>query len=121
MGGGSCFTRWFRNSSQAVMPSSCGMFVYSQETLRVTKRQMEGNQGNLRNLFIKSMVSQICDGSCMTLGRRKKSAKREMFYVGAPFEATMGQPGFPGVYIFGITGAAPPLFHWGGKLVIIIY
>ena len=87
--GGSCMSWWFKNSSQAAMPSSWGMFVYSEETLRATRRLPGGNLGNLCNLLIKSMVSRICDGNWVTLGRRKKSAKREMFSVGAPLEATI--------------------------------
>ena len=42
-----------------------------------------GNQGNLRNLFIKSMVSQIYDGSWITLDCRKKLAKQQWVYQGS--------------------------------------
>ena len=85
--GGSCLSRHFKNSSQAVIPSSCGILVYSEETSRVNRRQPGGSPGNLRNLLMKSVVSRIYDGSWETLGRRKKLAKREMFSAGAPFEA----------------------------------
>ena len=72
---GSCASRWSKNSSQAAMPSSWRMLVYSEETSRVTRRLPGGNLhvGNLLNLFIKFVVSWICDGSWVTLGRRKKN------------------------------------------------
>ena len=80
--GGSYVFRQFWNSSQAVIPSSCRMFVYSEETSRVSKIQPDGSQGNLCNLLMKSVVSRIYDGSWITLGSRKKSAKGEIFSVG---------------------------------------
>ena len=57
------------------MPFSWGMFVYSEETLRVNKRQLGGSLGNL--FIYEVMMSWIYDGSWVTLDRRKKLAKRE--------------------------------------------
>ena len=81
------------------MPSSCGMLVYSAETSRVISRQPKGNQGNPLSLFIKSVLSRTYDGSWSTLNSKKWSVKREIFSVGAPFEAMMGLPRFQGLYI----------------------
>ena len=70
---GSSFSWWLRNSSQVVIPSSCGMLVYSQETSKVNRRQPGGSWGNLRNLLMKSVLSWICNGIWITLGCRKKN------------------------------------------------
>ena len=97
--GGSCFSQRFKSSSQAVMPSSWGMFVYSEETLRVTKRLPEGNWGNLRNLFVKSVVSCICDGSWVMLGRRKNWQSVKCFPSGT-IGSNDGSPRVPRLVYF---------------------
>ena len=60
--GGFCSSRRFKNSSQAVMPSSWGMFIYSKETSRVNKRQVRGSLGNL-HICLWNPWYPGCDGS----------------------------------------------------------
>ena len=43
---------------------------------------------------MKSVVSQICDGSWITLGSRKKLVKREMFFVGRHLKLQWFCPGY---------------------------
>ena len=74
--------------------------MYREETSRVTRRDPGGNVGNLCNLFMMSVVSQMLDGSCAHK-IAKKSTKFEIFSVAAPLEYTMGLPGLPGLCILG--------------------
>ena len=57
--GGTCIFERFKNSSQAVISSSYGTFVYSDEALRVSKTRPGGRRGKLLNLLIKYVVLQI--------------------------------------------------------------
>ena len=91
----------FRNSSQVFIPSSWGTLVYKEDTSSVTIKVPGGSGGNILSLFMKSVVSQIYDGREVTSGYRKQSTKREMFFVRAPFEGTIGVLGLPGLWILG--------------------
>ena len=99
--GGTSESFELRASSHAAIPPSWGMFAYSEEMSRVTRRHPGGNVhvGNPCNLFLKSVVSRMWNGNCVTQGCRKKLTELEMFSVGTPFEDTMGLPGFPGLCI----------------------
>ena len=97
-------TKWslmFRNSSHAVIPSSCGMLVYNDDTSSVTSKVPGGSTSSLLSLLIKSEVSQMYDGSEDANGCKNQSTNREMFSVGALFEDTIGLPGLPGLCILG--------------------
>ena len=52
-----------RAFSHPAIPSSWVIFVYSDETLRVTRRLPDGNIGSLCSLFVNSVVSRMKDGS----------------------------------------------------------
>ena len=73
------------------------MFVYSKVTSSVTKRVPDGKVGNLLSLLIKSVVSQMYNRGVETQRCKKQSTKHKILSVRAPFEDTIGLPGFPGL------------------------
>ena len=52
-----------KKCSQALIPSLCGILVYSEETSSVTSKELEGKLPMVRSLLRKSLVSLTKDGS----------------------------------------------------------
>ena len=52
-----------KKCSQAVIPSLCGILVYSDETSSVTSKELAGKLPMVRSLSRKSLVSLTKDGS----------------------------------------------------------
>ena len=57
----------FRKSVRLSIPSSCGMFVYSEDTSIDASMQFGGNF-SLSIVLIKEVESCMYDGSCFTYG-----------------------------------------------------
>ena len=75
--------------------------MYKDDTSGVPSKVSGGSNGNLLSLLIKSVVPQTYDGREVGNGCKNQSTNREMFYVGALFEDTIGLPGLPGLCILG--------------------
>ena len=83
-------------AEQARIPSSCGMFVYRDETSNVPMIAVRGIWFFISSSFRrKSGVSWMYDGTLGTRGLRKLSMNKEMRSVGELLPETMGLPGFP--------------------------
>ena len=52
-----------KKCSQALIPSLCGILVYSDETSIVTSKELAGKLPMVRSLLRKSLVSLTKDGS----------------------------------------------------------
>ena len=52
-----------KKCSQALIPSLCGILVYSDETSSVTSKELAGKLPMVRSLLRKSLVSLTKDGS----------------------------------------------------------
>ena len=52
-----------KKCSQALIPSLCGILVYSDETSSVTSKELAGKLPMARSLLRKSLVSLTKDGS----------------------------------------------------------
>ena len=52
-----------KKCSQALIPSLCGILVYSDETSSVTIKELAGKLPMVRSLLRKSLVSLTKDGS----------------------------------------------------------
>ena len=57
-----------KKCSQALIPSLCGILVYSDETSSVTSKELAGKLPKVRSLLRKSLVSLTKDGSLGTKG-----------------------------------------------------
>ena len=95
MGGDVC-PALAKAAEQARIPSSCGMFVYKDETSKVPIMAVVGIVFSIPSSFCrKSGVSWTYDWILGTRGLRKLSINKEMRSVDEPLPETMGLPGFP--------------------------
>ena len=73
----------FRKSVRLSIPSSCGLFVYSEDSSIDVSMQFGGNF-SLSIVLIKEIESCMYDGSCFTYGCSQWSINADMFSVMLP-------------------------------------
>ena len=79
----------FRKSVRLSIPSSCGMFVYSEDMSIDASMQFDGNF-SLSIVLIKEVESCMYDGSGFTYGCSQWSTSADMFSVILPQLDTIG-------------------------------
>ena len=79
-----------------LIPSSFGMFVYSDRTSSVTRKEsFDSVAGTFASSVRKWLVSLRWDLMVFVYGWRWKSTYSEILEVGLSMELTNGLPGFP--------------------------
>ena len=73
------------------MPSSCGMFVYSDVTSAVTKIAFSGRGGRDSRSYRKCLLSRMYEGSISTRGCMRWVTLFKSLSVGLPHADTVGR------------------------------
>ena len=92
-GSSSSFLYLLSVASATSRDSSLDILVSRNVTSRVTRRSEGSNLCSASMWLIKSVVSLMKDGRCMTNGLRMKSTRPEIHSVGQLFALTIGLPG----------------------------